>query len=90
MSQTNKVGRLAFRHEGSMWNAYWAKPLTMEGAHLLGSIRMSFVEENPELRASFIELMRECMSHVMVEVAGINPEWKEEQPAPEHEKSGHG
>lgn len=33
-----KIGRLAMRHEGSNWSAYYAEPGTMEGAIFLGSV----------------------------------------------------
>ncbi len=29
-----KIGRLAMRHEGNFWNAYYAMPDTMDGAIL--------------------------------------------------------
>jgi hypothetical protein len=35
-----QVGRLAFREEGEYWNAYFAAEHTMDGALLLGSIRL--------------------------------------------------
>ena len=34
-----EIGRLAMRHEGNFWNAYFALPDTMEGAIPLGQSR---------------------------------------------------
>jgi hypothetical protein len=85
-----KVGRLALRHEGRNWNAYYAMPDTMEGAIPLGSIAMRFVEGKPDRMESFIGLMREAVSDLIEELTGILPTWPEGiQPAPEHERAGH-
>ena len=54
--EIKKIGRLAMRVEGTMWNAYYAMPNTIDDAMLLGSIRMRLVEHNPERRQVFIEL----------------------------------
>ena len=81
-----ETGRLAMRHEGENWNAYYALPNTMEGAVWLGSIKMAFVE-NRQRRRQFLDLMRNCMSDILGEIHGGRPHWKGEIPAPEHERS---
>lgn len=93
MADLKKIGRLALRHEGKWWNAYYALPDTMKGAIPLGSIAMAFVEgsERQEQRKDqFIEFMRQCVSDILEERVGARPEWPDgPQPAPEHERSGH-
>jgi hypothetical protein len=92
MTQNPKqIGRLAMRHEGKWWNAYYAMPDTMTDAVLLGSIAMRFVEM-PERKHAFMGLMREAVSDIIEEKTGTRPTWPEPrgQPAPESERSGHG
>jgi hypothetical protein len=85
-----RFGRLAMRHEGDFWNAYYALPNTMDHAIFLGSIAMRFVE-NAERRAVFLALMREAVSDMIEEEFGQRPDWPEgPQPARESERSGHG
>ena len=81
--------RLAFREEGRNWNAYCAKTDTMQDAIWLGSIAMRFIENSPERKRIFMELMKEALSDVMEELCGVRPEWPEPEghPAPEHEKT---
>ena len=90
MSKAQKMGRLAMRHEGNFWNAYYAMPDTMDGALLLGSIAMRFVT-NAERKYAFLNFMREAVSDLIEEETGARPIWPDEpHPAPEHERSGHG
>lgn len=85
-----KVGRLAMRHEGANWNAYYALPGTMEGAIFLGSIAMRFVTDKPDRRAAFMDFMREAVGDLIEELTGHRPTWPEgAHAAPEHERSGH-
>ena len=85
------VGRLALREEGSNWNAYYALTDTMEGAFPLGSIAMRFVVGHPERHKAFIGLMREAVSDLIFELTGQRPTWPDGvQPAPQHERAGHG
>ena len=84
-----KIGRLALRHEGKFWVAYYALPDTMEGALLLGSIAMRFVQDR-ERKDAFMALMREAVSDILEEKTGQRPTWPEPpQGAPEHERGGH-
>lgn len=91
MTDEQKIGRLAMRHEGTWWNAYYAMPNTMEDAILLGSIQMRFVQDKAR-KSAFMELMREAVSDILEELTGARPVWPEPegQPAPESERSGHG
>jgi len=85
-----KIGRLAMRHEGTNWNAYYAMPDTMEGAIPIGSITMRFVD-NPERKKAFMDFMREAVSDLIEETTGHRPTWPDgPQSAPERERSGHG
>jgi hypothetical protein len=55
-----KVGRLAQRREGGFWNAYWVpQQHTMDGALLVGSIRLSV---KGRFREDFIALMQAAFS----------------------------
>ncbi len=90
MADLEKIGRLALRREGNLWNAYYAVPDTMEGAVFLGSIVMAAVE-NSERKQEFMTLMRQVVGDIIEEKIGIRPEWPNEpELAPEHERSGHG
>lgn len=87
--QPVQVGRLALRHEGTFWNAYYAMPNTMTGALLLGSIAMRFVEDK-ERKNVFMMLMQEAVADIIEEATGTRPTWPDgPQSAPEHERSGH-
>ncbi len=84
-----KIGRLAMRHEGNFWNAYYAMPDTMDGAILLGSIAMRFVADTAR-RDRFMALMKEAVSDIITERTGQRPTWPEgPQSAPESERAGH-
>lgn len=90
MADSTKVGRLALRHEGTMWNAYYALPGTMDGAIFLGSIAMRFVAD-PARKNAFMAMMREAVSDLIEEQTGERPTWPDgPQPAPQHERAGHG
>lgn len=87
---TVKVGRLALRHEGTFWNAYYAMPDTMDGAILLGSIAMRFVYRDPNRKSVFMHMMQAAVSDILEEQTGHRPKWPDgPQPAPESERAGH-
>jgi hypothetical protein len=88
MDDKTQIGRLAFRHEGSMWNAYYAEAESMDGAKLLGSIAINLVAR-PERKEAFMSLMREVFADFIEEAIGVRPDWGGPQRAPEHERSGH-
>jgi hypothetical protein len=83
-----KIGRLALRHEGENWNAYYALPDTMESPIFLGSIRMGAVVNNPARKQAFMDMMRDIVSDIIEEQTGTRPTWGGPQSAPEHERSG--
>lgn len=89
MSQREQMGRLAMRVEGDLWVAYYALPDTMKGALFLGSIQMAFVQEE-SAKQIFMALMRDAVSAIIKEKAGVAPEWPEPmgRPAPQHERAG--
>lgn len=70
------IGRLAMRHEGDFWNAYYALPNSMEGAILLGSIAMRFVTRKKR-KDAFMELMKEAVADIIEETTGDRPAWPE-------------
>lgn len=85
-----QVGRLALRHEGAFWNAYYAMPNTMDGAILIGSIAIQFVANNQARKDAFIGLMREAVGELLYEQTGQQPSWTDgPRPAPQHERAGH-
>jgi len=83
-----QVGRLALRQEEGNWNAYYAKKDTMEGAALLGSIKMALIVLNEKRKWAFMDLMRECVADLIEEETGTRPKWGGPERAPEHERSG--
>lgn len=89
MTEKTEIGRLAFRVEGNNWNAYFAKPDTMDGAIFMGTIPMGFVTDNPERKRGFMDLMKACFDDFIQGSIGQRPEWSDLQRAPEHERSGH-
>lgn len=88
MDGLQKVGRIAFRVEGDFWNVYFAQSDTMEDSLLLGTIRMSIVEEFPARKQQLMDLMRAVVSDMIGSIVKQAPVvWKEPVPAPEHERS---
>lgn len=84
-----KVGRLAMRHEGKFWNAYYAPPDSMVGALRIGGVQIALMR-TPERRQQFMDCMREIVGDIIQEVTGHRPTWPEGvQPAPESERAGH-
>lgn len=83
-----QIGRLALRHEGDNWVAYYALPDTMKDPLFLGSIRMGAVFDRPARKQAFMDLMRDVVSDIIEETTGIRPTWGGPQTAPEHERSG--
>lgn len=89
MTKAQQVARIAFRVEGHMWNAYVAKLDTMEGAHLIGSIAMRVVEDRPERKKQFMDMMQEVFSDISEELLGARATYPDGvQRAPEHERAG--
>lgn len=84
-----KLGRLAYRHEGKWWVAYYALPDTMEKSIQLGRIKMTAIEGRPERKQQFMDLLRDVVADIIEETSGRRPEWLEPTAAPESERSGH-
>ena len=88
------MGRLALRHEGDDWRAYYALPDSMEGALLLGSVRMAVIADDPRRRDAFIDLMKEGVGDIIEQATGARPEWPGDRslharkPPPETEPAG--
>ena len=79
--------RIAFRQEGKWWNAYLARPQTMDRAICMGSILIRLAEDEA-VREAFKAMMRAALEVAIRELGHKNPKW-ETRKAPEHEKSGH-
>ena len=83
-----EVGRLALRHEGEWWNAYWTKHQdSMIEAVLLGSIRVTLAHS--AAKDAFIEAMKLAFNNLVEDLTGQTPEWGAPHAAPESERSGH-
>jgi hypothetical protein len=83
--RATKIGRLALRHEGESWNAYYAAPDTMQDAIWLGSLHIKLALR-PANKTAFMALMRDCVADIIEEQTGRRPRWNEPVAAPEHEK----
>lgn len=81
--------RLAFREEGSFWNAYLARSDTMKDAKLIGSIMIGAVRKNADAKAAFMALMQQILADAVEDVTGEQPEKWDIGPAPEAERAGH-
>lgn len=81
----SQIGRLALREEGHLWVAYYALTESMDGALMLGSIQLRFVDD-PIRRQAFMALMMEAVGDIIEEKTGVRPQWNVPQPAPEHER----
>lgn len=86
MGKKQEMGRLAFREEGHMWNAYYALPDTMEGAIHIGSIAMAGVQDQFNKNV-FMVLMQDIVTAILKEKGVSEVNWPEPRPAPEHERS---
>ena len=83
-----KIGRLAMRDEGDYWNAYYAMPDTMEGAILLGSIAMRFIDDNELRKSLFMELMKQAVGDIIEPRTGGTVTWPNDlQTAPHHQRA---
>ena len=82
--------RLAFRVEGDWWVAYLAKRSSMDNARELGRVLMGIVTgpNSEERKQAFMDLMKAAIAGATDQLWNIKPEFWDEQPAPEHEKSG--
>lgn len=89
--QTEKLqqqGRLAFRVEGDNWVAYWALPDTMKDAIYLASIRIGAVTHDQNIKAAFMELMRETVASLFRQSGIVVEGWSDVRSAQDSERSG--
>jgi len=87
-NQMQQIGRLAMRHEGDNWVAYYALPDSMQDPVYLGSIRMGAITTHPERKQAFMDMMRDIVSDIIEEETGTRPIWGGPTAAPEHERAG--
>jgi len=90
-SDWRKVGRLAMRHEGNFWNAYYALPNTMDSALLIGSIAMTAVTGTGGCvrKDVFMKMMSDFVADMLEDKIGVRPDMSDVHAAPEHERAGH-
>ncbi len=82
------LGRLAMRVEGDFWVAYWAKLGTMNGAVVLGTLRMNLAED-PGMKAAFMALMQAAFAAIVKQTLKADVVWPDPpEVAPEHERAG--
>lgn len=81
--------RLALREEGNFWNAYLALADTMEGAKLIGTIKIGAVAQDPKIKKDFMKLMQRVLANAIKDTTGQKPKEWDVGPAPESERSGH-
>ena len=85
---TQQVGRLAMRHEGNYWVAYYALMGTMDGALEIGRIAMAAVVDDPDRKAAFMKMMRSVVTVILQARTGLRCGWNDPVAAPEHERAG--
>lgn len=90
MSEDNQPFRLAFRGEGMFWNAYVAKPNSMEGAILIGSIAGRVIEVNEAIRKEFIALMQAAVAETLQQIGESGVQWGQPEVITEAEHPAHG
>jgi hypothetical protein len=90
MNEVTQVGRLALRHEGDNWVAYYALSDSMQDAIFLGSIHMGALVGHPRRKQLFMDMMKDIVSDIIQQNTGERPTWNEPEAAPEHERTGHG
>jgi hypothetical protein len=73
-----QAARIAFREEGEFWNVYLTRSNTMEGAMLLGSIRMSLVINHPKTKNEFMNMIQSVVQATFKGSTGLDASFKEE------------
>lgn len=89
LERLRRSGRVAYRHEGDFWNAYYALPDTMKGAIFIGCIRIKAIEGNDLRRQQFMDMMWETVRDTLREAKAVELVRGDEEPAPEHERENH-
>jgi len=76
------------RREGDFWHAYY--DFTHKGGPetLLGAIRISAIEKDPDRMAAFFLMMQDVVSDLIFEQTGVRPQWTSFRPEPEDKRGG--
>lgn len=82
-----QVGRLKAREEGPWW--VFRYEISADTEVELGRVHMATVDA-PARREQALDLFREISADIIQAATGIRPTFGGEQPAPEHERAGHG
>ncbi len=78
---SREIGRIAYREEGTSWNAYWK---SQDGGLVwLGSIARRFVDD-ADRRERFMTLMQDSVAAMFKETSGAKVQFKR-RAAPENE-----
>lgn len=86
INKPKSAERIAFRVEGNLWCAYYAKPNTMVDALFLASINLSLVKD-VEFKNRFMHLIQDALGNVFSANGHKVRGWSC-SPAPEHERAG--
>jgi hypothetical protein len=78
--------KIAFRQEGNMWNAY--VQFGSKSGFLLGSIAMNCAIGSPEVKAAFMDLMKNAFEVAAKELEIPISYWEPPVAAPETERGG--
>lgn len=87
---TEQTGKIALRREGMWWVAYWSR-LDGQGIAVVSElcrIRMNLAENDPAIKAAFIDLAKLVMTKGLEAVGASIERWEDPKPAPESERSG--
>jgi hypothetical protein len=87
---TEQTGKIALRREGMWWVAYWSHldrhDIAVQSE--LARIRMNLAENDPAIKAAFIDLAKLVMTKGLEAVGASISHWEDPEPAPESERSG--
>ena len=82
--------KLAIRHEGIWWVAYFDTLQASGHGIELSRISMRIVADHPDIKAKFIEVNQMALQAMLADVGLPIEGWLEPTIAPESERSGHG
>jgi hypothetical protein len=80
--------KLALRQEGYWWVAYFDQLKSGEDRVEIGRILMGVAQQEPAIKAKFIELNQMILEGVLKRIGIAAPFWNDPEPAPENERSG--
>jgi hypothetical protein len=72
IGRMRRVGRIAFRIEGSKWVAYWTLldgDISVDDAIWLGAIHMALVQDDAR-RRTFMELVQNAVLEIVPDMVG--------------------